>query len=98
MGTIGLGLVIASCSLPLKPQVNRVATDLKDLSRCTFSHAIQLDRVNDSLCKSLAAHRTMFILSLGCYLFLPLCSRGKEGDLDCVLEISILNQYKSEMR
>jgi len=49
MGTIGLGLVIASCSLPLKPQVNCVATDLKDLSRCAFSHAIQLNCINDFL-------------------------------------------------
>ena len=49
MEAIGFGLVIASFGLPLQPQINRVATDLKDLSRFAFSHAIQLDRANDFL-------------------------------------------------
>jgi hypothetical protein len=49
MGAIRFRSVITSGGLPLQPQVNRVATQLKDLCRFTFAHAVQLNRVNHFL-------------------------------------------------
>ncbi len=49
MGAVGSGLIIASFGLPFEPEVNRVATQLKELSRFAFPHAIQLNRVDDFL-------------------------------------------------
>jgi hypothetical protein len=38
----------------LKPQVNRVATDVEQLTRLTFLEAIHLDRLDDFLSKVIA--------------------------------------------
>lgn len=40
MGAIRLCLVVSGFCLPLQPQVNRVATQLKQLSRNASLHAI----------------------------------------------------------
>lgn len=40
MGAMRLCLVVSGFRLPPQPQVNGVATELKDLSRFTFLHAI----------------------------------------------------------
>jgi hypothetical protein len=49
MGAIGFRLVITSFGLPRQPQVNRVATQLKNLRHFAFAHAVQLNRVNHFL-------------------------------------------------
>ena len=54
MGTIRLCLVVSGFSLPLQPQVNRVATELEDLSRFAFLHPIELDGLNDFLTQVVA--------------------------------------------
>jgi len=54
MGAIRLCLVVSCFRLPPQPQVNGVATELEDLSRFTFLHAISLDCLNDFLTQVVA--------------------------------------------
>ena len=46
---IRFGLEVASLTLSLQPQVERVATDAEQLANFAFLHAVELNRLDDLL-------------------------------------------------
>jgi len=74
MGAIGAGLLITSGGLPFEPEVNRVTTELKDLRRFTFPHAIQRHRVDHFLPQVVTISFPHVLVSrFGCRYSLSLC-------------------------